>query len=184
MLYVDEDLCTGCGLCVTTCAEGAMSIHDCTSSVDQVHCTSCGRCVEVCPTGAIIVMEIAPEAFRASSPGQREAQPTWARAAAPHPATRPVASPAATPRPTPTKLDVIERVLTGLFAIAGYALDRNRSGSKWLPSLSRGGGGARSETGEAKACTGARQGRGGGKGLGDRRRRTDQCRGHGQNRTT
>ncbi len=53
--YVDEDLCTGCGLCVSVCPYGAPSIlepqHK--SKVNTALCKGCGACAGTCPSGAI-----------------------------------------------------------------------------------------------------------------------------------
>lgn len=49
---VDREKCTGCGLCVTTCIEGANYIHDKKSYRIDARCIQCGDCIRVCPTGA------------------------------------------------------------------------------------------------------------------------------------
>jgi heterodisulfide reductase subunit C2 len=58
---VDEDLCSGCGICVMVCPYEAPSLFeketngskDRLSQVDQNKCMSCGTCVAACPLGAI-----------------------------------------------------------------------------------------------------------------------------------
>lgn len=51
---VDEEACTGCGMCVDVCGPGSLDI---TSGVARLLCaTTCGseeHCIPVCPEGAI-----------------------------------------------------------------------------------------------------------------------------------
>ena len=58
---VDEDLCSGCGICVMVCPYEAPSLFekevdgelDRFSQVDPNKCMGCGTCVAACPLGAI-----------------------------------------------------------------------------------------------------------------------------------
>ncbi|MBN1627955.1 MAG: FAD-dependent oxidoreductase [Deltaproteobacteria bacterium] len=52
---VDEDICSGCGLCVKICAYGAPSIIEPQhrSHVNEALCKGCGACAATCPSGAI-----------------------------------------------------------------------------------------------------------------------------------
>jgi Fe-S-cluster-containing hydrogenase component 2 len=58
IIHIDEDLCTGCGLCVSPCAEGAIEIVDGVAKVlrDEL-CDGAGFCLGVCPTGALTLTE-------------------------------------------------------------------------------------------------------------------------------
>ncbi len=51
---VDEDLCSGCELCLERCRFDAISIlFDGTASIDEWSCEGCGACVPACRAGAI-----------------------------------------------------------------------------------------------------------------------------------
>jgi MinD superfamily P-loop ATPase len=56
IVRIDEELCTGCGLCVTPCAEGAIEIVDGKAKVMKEElCDGAGFCLAVCPEGALTV---------------------------------------------------------------------------------------------------------------------------------
>ena len=61
---VDEEKCTLCGVCVTSCEYDALRIDKDENPeaviVDGEKCYVCGLCVTVCPTGALAI-ELDPE---------------------------------------------------------------------------------------------------------------------------
>jgi len=64
IVKIDEELCTGCGLCVSPCAEGAIQIIDGKAKVIREElCDGAGFCLGVCPTGALTIEERETVAF-------------------------------------------------------------------------------------------------------------------------
>lgn len=58
IVKIDEELCNGCGVCVSPCAEGAITIVDGKAKVVREElCDGAGFCLAVCPTGALTVEE-------------------------------------------------------------------------------------------------------------------------------
>ncbi|RMD59298.1 4Fe-4S dicluster domain-containing protein [Candidatus Parcubacteria bacterium] len=58
IIQIDEDKCTGCGLCVGVCAEAALEIVDGKAKlVKDFYCDGMGACLDVCPTGALKIVE-------------------------------------------------------------------------------------------------------------------------------
>ena len=53
-LRVRKDVCVGCGLCVESCPQQAISVQWGQAHIDRRKCNHCGLCIDVCPQGAIV----------------------------------------------------------------------------------------------------------------------------------
>ncbi|MFH1129936.1 MAG: 4Fe-4S binding protein, partial [Pseudomonadota bacterium] len=64
IIRIDEDKCNGCGLCVPSCAEGALqSIDGKAKLVSEIFCDGLGACLGECPEDALTIEECEVEAF-------------------------------------------------------------------------------------------------------------------------
>jgi ferredoxin len=64
IIEIDEKLCDGCGLCIPSCAEGALAIVDGKAKlVKDIYCDGLGACLGECPQGALKVIEREAEDF-------------------------------------------------------------------------------------------------------------------------
>ncbi len=60
-IEVNQDLCSGCGVCVAVCPFDAVRLEksdeDLVAVIDDIKCKRCGLCMTACPAGAIIIKD-------------------------------------------------------------------------------------------------------------------------------
>jgi NAD-dependent dihydropyrimidine dehydrogenase PreA subunit len=52
---VNNEECTGCGICVDECPATAIELKNDKAKIDKEECTDCGTCVDSCPNNAISI---------------------------------------------------------------------------------------------------------------------------------
>jgi NAD-dependent dihydropyrimidine dehydrogenase PreA subunit len=64
IIKIDEEKCTGCGLCIPGCPEGALQIIDGKARlISDLFCDGLGACIGHCPEGAILIEEREAEEY-------------------------------------------------------------------------------------------------------------------------
>lgn len=64
IIKIEEELCTGCGLCAKGCHEGALQIIDGKARlISELYCDGLGACIGDCPMNAISIEEKEVEAY-------------------------------------------------------------------------------------------------------------------------
>jgi heterodisulfide reductase subunit A len=63
--YVDEEVCSGCGQCVSSCAYRAIDIDEGSgvARVNEALCEGCGACAAICPSSAVQLRNSTPRQF-------------------------------------------------------------------------------------------------------------------------
>ncbi len=70
IIRIDQDRCDGCGMCVPSCAEGAIQIVDGKAQLlADRYCDGLGACLGECPQGALIIEAREAEEFVGPAPG-------------------------------------------------------------------------------------------------------------------
>jgi ferredoxin len=70
IIRIDQDKCDGCGMCVPSCAEGAIQIVDGKAQLlADRFCDGLGACLEECPQGALAVETRNADEFVGPAPG-------------------------------------------------------------------------------------------------------------------
>lgn len=75
IVRIDEERCTGCGQCVSPCAEGAIQIIDGKAKVIKEElCDGAGFCLGVCPEGALTIVEREADEFSEEAVHEHKAE--------------------------------------------------------------------------------------------------------------
>jgi len=95
IVKIDEEKCNGCGLCIPSCAEGAIQIIDGKAKlVKDIYCDGLGACLGKCPQDAINIIQREADEFNEQA-AQQHVQSTQKASVAPAspvscPSTRPI----------------------------------------------------------------------------------------------
>jgi Fe-S-cluster-containing hydrogenase component 2 len=124
MITIDEARCTGCGVCLTACPQGAIVLEAERAEIKQELCTNCGVCLSICPENAIQETEPAP--VTRPLPSRRERKPVVAPSPIRAERTPTRARPLEVVRPSPTSLErrkAVTAVTAAASTVGPVALD-------------------------------------------------------------
>lgn len=58
MIQINQNRCTGCGLCVSDCATGKLRLEKgCAYIGAEDYCIKCGHCIAICPQAAVSITD-------------------------------------------------------------------------------------------------------------------------------
>ena len=86
IVEIDEDKCDGCGVCIPSCAEGAIQVIDGKARlIGENLCDGLGNCLGTCPRDAISIEERPAEEFDEAAVEQHLEKAGPSEAGKPHP---------------------------------------------------------------------------------------------------
>ncbi len=75
IITIDEETCTGCGLCVDACHEGALKMIDGKARlISESYCDGLGACLPKCPVDAIHIVQREAAAFDEAAVAKAQAE--------------------------------------------------------------------------------------------------------------
>jgi len=77
-VYIDEERCKGCELCVDACPQAVLEMsgrlnakgYDVAAVADQERCTGCGLCATMCPDVAVAITKQGDGGAKAPAPAK------------------------------------------------------------------------------------------------------------------